>query len=459
MKLTFKTMLTLTVGAGAMILCSCNEEEATGGVPTQQELETKIIGKWKLATDNGQDCLTDKKMMLTFSDNHQSTSSSSRVAMPFNEHQWVNKQASPYQIKGNILSWTKPGHPDYKEVGIAIDAIDDKAFTYNEYIMTNQDGVASTEKGSHTYRRVTADYSRDILGVWEGVSLTGDETYGSAEARIAYYDDDTYTYYRKIADVWYPTRDNVCEYNVDGDWLATRWMPEETEGYNYEWWDIDAIKDGTMQWSALREREDGSRYNTTFTWKKVDDFLTAEQIMAKLPGKWAYNHMTETVFIKGEIVSTNSQDLKPNTIYTYTADGKSVNDFYSRDGQTLETTIWSSYTVKGNLITEIIENVMEDGVEYDFLNGRKDVTVVHSITDDYLTILSFGQYDEVDEDFGGDALLLAIRFKRVELNDDSRPLDSPQKISHPHGTLQPRTSLQQASRRLAATAQARRGRI
>ena len=59
------------------------------------------------------------------------------------------------------------------------------------------------------------------------------------------------------------------EYNVDGDWLATRWQPTEGADYEYEWWDIDEIKDGTMKWSALREREDGTRYTTTFTWKKI----------------------------------------------------------------------------------------------------------------------------------------------------------------------------------------------
>ncbi len=25
----------------------------------------------------------------------------------------------------------------------------------------------------------------------------------------------------------------------------------------------------TMKWSAIREKEDGSRFNTTFTWKKI----------------------------------------------------------------------------------------------------------------------------------------------------------------------------------------------
>lgn len=407
-------MLAFTIGAAAMGLTSCSEDEVSGGKPTQQEIASKIVGKWKLANKEGQEYLTNNKFVLTFDGQQQCTSSFSREVQPFGGYFWINKYPNAYRVDGNTLSLSSDGKAGYKTMDITLDAISNDAFTTSGQVVTQMDGTVVNEKSSHTYRRVNADYSRDILGVWEGVSMTGDETYGSAEARIAYYDDATYTYYRKLADVWYPSNDEACEYNVDGDWLATRWMPEGAETYNYEWWDIDAIKDGTMQWSALREHMDGSRYNTTFTWKKVDDFLTPEQIMAKLPGKWAYNHMTETVFIKGEVVSTNSLDLKPNSIYTYTPDGKSVVDMYSRDGQTLEATIWGSYTVKGNLIIEIYENFIEDGVEYDFLNGKKDITVVHSITDDYLTILSFSQYDEVDEAIGGDAHLMVIRLKRVQ---------------------------------------------
>ena len=40
--------------------------------------------------------------------------------------------------------------------------------------------------------------------------------------------------------------------------------------FNYEWWDIDYIRGDEMKWSALREDADtGSRFKTTFTWKRV----------------------------------------------------------------------------------------------------------------------------------------------------------------------------------------------
>ena len=99
--------------------------------------------------------------------------------------------------------------------------------------------------------------------------MTGDETYGDANHRIEYKADGTFTYYDKVGENWVPSENVDNEYNIDGDWLATRWRPTAGAGYEYEWWDINEIKDGTMKWSALREKEDGTRYTTTFTWKKV----------------------------------------------------------------------------------------------------------------------------------------------------------------------------------------------
>ena len=60
------------------------------------------------------------------------------------------------------------------------------------------------------------------------------------------------------------------EYNVDGDWLATRWRADADAKYDYEWWDIDYIRGNEMKWSALREDANtGKRFKTTFTWKRI----------------------------------------------------------------------------------------------------------------------------------------------------------------------------------------------
>lgn len=46
------------------------------------------------------------------------------------------------------------------------------------------------------WKRASVDGKLDIIGLWEGVEMTGYETYGNAEARIEYKADGTYTYYQ-----------------------------------------------------------------------------------------------------------------------------------------------------------------------------------------------------------------------------------------------------------------------
>lgn len=109
----------------------------------------------------------------------------------------------------------------------------------------------------------------DIIGLWEGVEMTGEETYGDAEACIEYKADGTYTYYVKSGEGWIPSANVGNEYNVNKNQLTHRWRPEPGADYQSEWWNIASIKDGQMKWTALRKKEDGTRFNTTFTWKKV----------------------------------------------------------------------------------------------------------------------------------------------------------------------------------------------
>ena len=59
--------------------------------------------------------------------------------------------------------------------------------------------------------------------------MTGEETYGDANHRIKYNADGTYVYYDKDGDDWKLSEDVDNEYNVDGDWLASRWRPKAEE--------------------------------------------------------------------------------------------------------------------------------------------------------------------------------------------------------------------------------------
>ena len=59
-------------------------------------------------------------------------------------------------------------------------------------------------------------------------------------------------------------------YFVDGTLLCTRWRNTgDNEVEHREWWEIASIENGVMNWTALRQRDDGSTYTTTFSMTKV----------------------------------------------------------------------------------------------------------------------------------------------------------------------------------------------
>ena len=243
----------------ALSSCSKNED-----VPSQKDIETKIIGRWKKMKQDGKDAVTNKRTIWSFNNDGKGTLSVADQKEGDIMFIWDNKEPIQYSIQGNVVNIISPSVERTSD----IPSISDSQMTMH---VTNVISHGADIKVDYVgeYSKVTADYSQTIIGLWEGVEMTGDETYGDANHRIEYKADGTYTYYNKVGESWVSSKNAGNEYNVDGDWLATRWQPTEGADYEYEWWDIDEIKDGTMKWSALREKGDGTRYTTTFTWKKI----------------------------------------------------------------------------------------------------------------------------------------------------------------------------------------------
>ena len=296
----FHTLLAsvmLAATAGLMTACTSNDDNPTPSGPSESVIKEKIIGKWKGITQDGAELTTNGRTVLTFNADGKRTVSTSRFESNTNEYIWRNKQSGTYAIQGSQLKNYLDTNYGYDVAIYNIDVIDD-----SQLAMTMQNLNPGRKS---VYKRITADYSEDIIGLWEATEMTGEQTYNDDNARLAFLADGTYKYYRMSeAGEWevVSTRD-VEEYFVDGDWLATRW--QETGGeMNYEWWDIDEIKDGQMKWSALREREDGTRFTTTFTWKKVSDiaFLINEE---NFPDATLREKLTTPVYhIKGDYSQT-----------------------------------------------------------------------------------------------------------------------------------------------------------
>ena len=273
----------LAATAGLTTACTSNDDNpATPSGPSESVIKEKIIGKWKGITQDGAELTTNGRTVLTFNADGKRTVSTSRFESNTNEYIWRNKQSGTYAIQGSQLKNYLDTNYGYDVAIYNIDVIDD-----SQLAMTMQNLNPGRKS---VYKRVTADYSEEIIGLWEATEMTGEQTYNDDNARLAFLTDGTYKYYRKSeAGEWQlvSTRD-VEEYFVDGDFVATRWQEKDGE-MNYEWWDIDEIKDGQMKWSALREREDGTRFTTTFTWRRIGVPAGVEAVDLGLPSgtKWA----------------------------------------------------------------------------------------------------------------------------------------------------------------------------
>ncbi|MBP3849558.1 MAG: hypothetical protein J6E43_01960, partial [Prevotella sp.] len=272
-------LVMLAATAGLMTSCTSNDDDPTPSGLSEAVVKEKIVGKWELSEVNNRDQVTNGRMILTYNENATLAVSISYFNKETNSYIWRNKQPGIYSIDGNVIKNYLNQSGLYDATPHYIEAISDEAMT-----------MSSTSGGQTIYTRVAADYTSDIIGMWEVTEMTGEETYNDDNARLAFLADGTYRYYRKddTGDWQLVSTRDVEEYFVDGDWLATRW--QETGGeMNYEWWDIDEIKDGQMKWSALREREDGTRFTTTFTWRKVEAPAGVEAVDLGLPSgiKWA----------------------------------------------------------------------------------------------------------------------------------------------------------------------------
>ena len=61
----------------------------------------------------------------------------------------------------------------------------------------------------------------------------------------------------------------MAEYFVDGTLLCMRWKNAGDDTEKRERWEIASVENGKMKWTALRQKEDGSTYTTTFEMTKV----------------------------------------------------------------------------------------------------------------------------------------------------------------------------------------------
>ena len=260
-------MCAVILVCGASVLTSCSDDKDSD----IENLSEKIIGKWIVADRNGESMPTNGKIVLTFVSPTKAYLSASLNKRPEVGTEWYDQMEAVVVISGNKITLTM--HPDEHTTFVEdydITAINNNEFTANCKITRTVDGnVVRSKEDIIRYEKV-ADYSGAVLGLWECTDLTGIETYNDANARLEFYANGTYKYWRKnTADQWEAvTTREFQDYFVDGTLLATRWK-NQGEAELREWWEIESLSASEMVWKALRGKADGSTTVQTMKWKRV----------------------------------------------------------------------------------------------------------------------------------------------------------------------------------------------
>lgn len=229
-----------------------------------QDIMKYLPGKWIAKTEDGQPILTDRKSVHTFdteglvqytvaSHSADETSWHNRLVLNYSLYGAYMVEKG-YDIDGTLTQWRS-----------VFGQMDNQSLTV--YSFTGQ------RTGELTLEKVNVDYADAIIGLWEGVDMSGDETYGDANHHWEYKADGTYVYYIYEDDTWKPKEQEGSYYMVDGNWMATRWIDADTHETMYEWWDLTIETQGGeeyMNWYGLREDETGKRFENRMRLHRIN---------------------------------------------------------------------------------------------------------------------------------------------------------------------------------------------
>ena len=258
-------VLAATLICGSCLFTSCRKNLVS--------LKEMIIGKWMLTEINGRAITTNDKVVYTFVSATKAYMSASFGNNSNMSNLWSDQREVDVAIDGKTMTVTFQTDENMTNVDeLFVTAINDSGFTA-KYKVTVTDGgnVVYSRQGTMRFTKLKVDYRDAILGKWECTKLNGIETYNDVNARLEFFADGTYKYWRKNENgEWHAvTNREYQNYFVDGKLLATRWK-NIGEDELREWWEIASLSNGQMQWTALRHKANGTTVQQGMSWTKVN---------------------------------------------------------------------------------------------------------------------------------------------------------------------------------------------
>jgi len=272
-KRMFQWMLAAILICGALVFTSCSSED--NPVTPDLNVAEKIQGKWIATEVNGKPVLTDSKQVLTYESPSKVLYSLSIYAIS-DLNVWVDHCVGTLKLEGNTLSQSvELGDANillnHQMTIVSIDANEMQLITNGETFVDGKLHRVTTDLKERKVR-VTHDYSADIIGTWEGRLTSAEDVHSDGSLhRWEYRADGTYVYYRQDENgQWVDDVNTMAEYFVDGPLLCTRWKNVGSDIENRESWEIASIQNGKMEWTALRQKADGTTYTATFSMTRVE---------------------------------------------------------------------------------------------------------------------------------------------------------------------------------------------
>ena len=280
-----KVFVAIALAMMSILFVGCNKE-----LEPDANLVEKLMGRWVLSYTDDMPALTNSKIVYNYVSATEAYLSASFNAHPEKGSPWIDLLEAHVAIQGSKITVTY--QPDQHTVvthEFTVRSINDNELSAYAVITAITDGAVDfSEQGPVRFKKVKTDYSAAVLGLWEGQMVSQESEYDDGqEHRWLFNEDGTFAFYLKNEKgIWVEKDDEFASYFVAGDLLCTRWKNAGVgakEGR--EWWDITAVSEDRMVWTALREKKDGTRYTAAFSMKKIGAPTQAE-IEAAIVGKW-----------------------------------------------------------------------------------------------------------------------------------------------------------------------------
>ena len=266
-----KAIAAIALAMMSIFLVGCYKE-----MEPNPNLVSKLMGRWVVSYTDDEPVLTNAKMVYNYVSTTEAYLSASFNAHPERGSVWVDLLEANVVIQGSKITLTY--HPGQNSTAIhefTVRSINDSELSaYAVITVTTNGAVVLSEQGPVRFKKAPTDYSAAILGLWEGQMVSQESEYDDGqEHRWEFKEDGTFVFYLKNnKGIWEKKEDEYAQYFVAGNLLCTRWKNAgEGTQENREWWEITAMSGGSMIWTALREKADGTQYTAAFSMTRIPE--------------------------------------------------------------------------------------------------------------------------------------------------------------------------------------------